>query len=404
MKKDINLPTDVCYLIDRLNSYGHKAVIVGGCVRDALMGFEPKDWDLATSATPAQVKSIFPKTFDTGIKHGTVTVVHHKINYEITTFRTEGSYRDHRHPDTVSYTTSLREDLNRRDFTMNAIAYHPVGGWSDPFHGMEDIKNCVIRGVGRPEERFHEDALRMLRALRFTGQLGFIIEDSTWKALQMKSTTIVHVSAERVREEFLKLLLSNGPDKLELVNKSKLMVYYHPVFGNILKEREGLFPYLRLCPRSAALRLSFLLEPLTGGEAEKLLQDFRFDNKTIKMVTMLIQALKYPADTRPAGIRKQASRMGREAYEKFMILSRVKAQIRGNGLAQINEWEEAYRQVISDKPCLSLKELALSGKDLISLGCRPGPELGLVLENLLEAVLETPKINTREDLLKLIKK
>jgi len=404
MKKDINLPTDVCYLIDRLNSYGHKAVIVGGCVRDALMGFEPKDWDLATSATPAQVKSIFPKTFDTGIKHGTVTVVHHKINYEITTFRTEGSYRDHRHPDTVSYTTSLREDLNRRDFTMNAIAYHPVGGWSDPFHGMEDIKNCVIRGVGRPEERFHEDALRMLRALRFTGQLGFIIEDSTWKALQMKSTTIVHVSAERVREEFLKLLLSNGPDKLELVNKSKLMVYYHPVFGNILKEREGLFPYLRLCPSSAALRLSFLLEPLTGGEAEKLLQDFRFDNKTIKMVTMLIQALKYPADTRPAGIRKQASRMGREAYEKFMILSRVKAQIRGNGLAQINEWEEAYRQVISDKPCLSLKELALSGKDLISLGCRPGPELGLVLENLLEAVLETPKINTREDLLKLIKK
>ena len=404
MKKDINLPADVCYLIDRLNSYGHKAVIVGGCVRDALMGFEPKDWDLATSATPAQVKSIFPKTFDTGIKHGTVTVVHHKINYEITTFRTEGSYRDHRHPDTVSYTTSLREDLNRRDFTMNAIAYHPVGGWSDPFHGMEDIKNCVIRGVGRPEERFHEDALRMLRALRFTGQLGFIIEDSTWKALQMKSTTIVHVSAERVREEFLKLLLSNGPDKLELVNKSKLMVYYHPVFGNILKEREGLFPYLRLCPSSAALRLSFLLEPLTGGEAEKLLQDFRFDNKTIKMVTMLIQALKYPADTRPAGIRKQASRMGREAYEKFMILSRVKAQIRGNGLAQINEWEEAYRQVISDKPCLSLKELALSGKDLISLGCRPGPELGLVLENLLEAVLETPKINTREDLLKLIKK
>jgi len=404
MKKDINLPTDVCYLIDRLNSYGHKAVIVGGCVRDALMGFEPKDWDLATSATPAQVKSIFPKTFDTGIKHGTVTVVHHKINYEITTFRTEGSYRDHRHPDTVSYTTSLREDLNRRDFTMNAIAYHPVGGWSDPFHGMEDIKNCVIRGVGRPEERFHEDALRMLRALRFTGQLGFIIEDSTWKALQMKSTTIVHVSAERVREEFLKLLLSNGPDKLELVNKSKLMVYYHPVFGNILKEREGLFPYLRLCPSSAALRLSFLLEPLTGGEAEELLQDFRFDNKTIKMVTMLIQALKYPADTRPAGIRKQASRMGREAYEKFMILSRVKAQIRGNGLAQINEWEEAYRQVISDKPCLSLKELALSGNDLISLGCRPGPELGLVLENLLEAVLETPKINTREDLLKLIKK
>jgi len=404
MKKDINLPADVCYLIDRLNSYGHKAVIVGGCVRDALMGFEPKDWDLATSATPVQVKSIFPKTFDTGIKHGTVTVVHHKINYEITTFRTEGSYRDHRHPDTVSYTTSLREDLNRRDFTMNAIAYHPVGGWSDPFHGMEDIKNCVIRGVGRPEERFHEDALRMLRALRFTGQLGFIIEDSTWKALQMKSTTIVHVSAERVREEFLKLLLSNGPDKLELVNKSKLMVYYHPVFGNILKEREGLFPYLRLCPSSAALRLSFLLEPLTGGEAEKLLQDFRFDNKTIKMVTMLIQALKYPADTRPAGIRKQASRMGREAYEKFMILSRVKAQIRGNGLAQINEWEEAYRQVISDKPCLSLKELALSGKDLISLGCRPGPELGLVLENLLEAVLETPKINTREDLLKLIKK
>jgi len=404
MKKDINLPTDVCYLIDRLNSYGHKAVIVGGCVRDALMGFEPKDWDLATSATPAQVKSIFPKTFDTGIKHGTVTVVHHKINYEITTFRTEGSYRDHRHPDTVSYTTSLREDLNRRDFTMNAIAYHPVGGWSDPFHGMEDIKNCVIRGVGRPEERFHEDALRMLRALRFTGQLGFIIEDSTWKALQMKSTTIVHVSAERVREEFLKLLLSNGPDKLELVNKSKLMVYYHPVFGNILKEREGLFPYLRLCPSSAALRLSFLLEPLTGGEAEELLQDFRFDNKTIKMVTMLIQALKYPADTRPAGIRKQASRMGREAYEKFMILSRVKAQIRGSGLAQINEWEEAYRQVISDKPCLSLKELALSGNDLISLGCRPGPELGLVLENLLEAVLETPKINTREDLLKLIKK
>lgn len=204
-KLNIAIPQDAVWILNKLNEGGHEAYIVGGCVRDSILGRMPQDWDITTSALPEEIKTIFDHTFDTGIKHGTITVVLHHENYEVTTYRIDGEYADCRHPDEVSFTKKLNEDLLRRDFTMNAIAYHPKEGFRDPFHGQEDIAAGIIRGVGEPAKRFQEDALRMLRCVRFSAQLGFAIDPETWAALCANTALIQKISAERIREELQKL-------------------------------------------------------------------------------------------------------------------------------------------------------------------------------------------------------
>ena len=233
MTKHITLPEDVNALLQTLNNGGYEAYIVGGCVRDSILGRIPQDWDITTSALPEQTKALFPHTFDTGIQHGTITVVLNKTNYEITTYRIDGDYADGRHPDEVSFTSNLEEDLLRRDFTMNAIAYHPAEGFRDPFGGQEDISRSLIRGVGEPAKRFQEDALRMLRCVRFAAQLGFQVDDATYTALQENAALIEKISVERIHEEAKTEEKENDKGEKEVVEvspaKDKVKINKRPV-------------------------------------------------------------------------------------------------------------------------------------------------------------------------------
>ena len=226
----MNIPEPARKIIDRLNEHGYEAYVVGGCVRDMILKREPGDWDITTSARPEQVKALFTRTLDTGIQHGTVTIMVGKEGYEVTTFRVDGDYTDGRHPDTVTFTPSLEEDLKRRDFTINAMAYNHNTGLVDIFGGREDIEGKVIRCVGNPTERFTEDALRILRAIRFSAQLGFEIKDATRQAITEIAPNLVHVSKERIQVELTKLLLSDRPEAMKLVYETGISPYVSETF------------------------------------------------------------------------------------------------------------------------------------------------------------------------------
>ena len=220
---NLNIPKKIERILQKINSAGYEAYIVGGCVRDCFLQRQPQDWDITTSAEPEQIKKIFNRTYDTGLQHGTVTVLWEGEHYEITTYRIEGKYDDCRHPNNVTFTKSLKEDLQRRDFTINAIAYHPQQGIKDYFLGQKHIEQKIIKGVGNATERFQEDALRMLRALRFSAQIGFDIEQSTYEALQQQKELIKKISVERIHDELEKMLLSKYLEKINLLWQSKLL-------------------------------------------------------------------------------------------------------------------------------------------------------------------------------------
>ena len=220
---EIRIPAPAEEIINKLNEHGYEAYVVGGCVRDMLLGREPGDWDITTSALPEQVKEVFRRTVDTGIQHGTVTVMMGKEGYEVTTYRIDGEYSDGRHPNSVEFTPDLVEDLKRRDFTINAMAYNSHTGFVDKFGGVEDLQKGIIRCVGEPMDRFTEDALRILRAIRFSAQLGFSIEERTYEAIKVIAPNMVHVSKERIQVELTKLLLSSHPDYISLVYETCLL-------------------------------------------------------------------------------------------------------------------------------------------------------------------------------------
>ena len=233
------IPKEVEEIILKLNKEGFEAYIVGGCVRDILMDRIPSDWDITTSAKPEEVKRIFPRTYDTGIVHGTVTVVMNKSHFEITTYRIEGIYEDYRRPKEVSFTNNLEEDLSRRDFTMNAIVYHPQEGFIDPMGGIIDIENKIIRCVGDPSKRFEEDALRMLRGIRFSSQLNFNIEEETYNAIKDNAALISYISAERIKEELDKMLMGDFTDKLVLLYETGILKYILPELHKCFKTEQN---------------------------------------------------------------------------------------------------------------------------------------------------------------------
>ena len=234
---NIKLPDDVQFIIHTLQLHGFEAYAVGGCVRDSILGREPGDWDITTSAMPEETKALFDKTFDTGIEHGTITVLLNHEGYEVTTYRIDGKYEDSRHPKEVTFTRNLKEDLLRRDFTINAMAYSHETGIVDEFEGMEDLKRRVIRCVGCAKDRFTEDALRILRAVRFAAQLDFVIEDETYKAIAEIAPNLVHVSKERIQVELTKLLLSDHPEKIWMVDETGIADYVTSGFPEVF-ERE----------------------------------------------------------------------------------------------------------------------------------------------------------------------
>ena len=235
----IDLPIDVNFIIRKLEEAGFEAYAVGGCVRDRILGKEPNDWDITTSAKPEQVKSLFDHTIDTGIQHGTVTVMINHVGYEVTTYRIDGKYEDGRHPTEVTFTPDLLEDLKRRDFTINAMAYNDSTGLVDAFDGVFDLERGIIRCVGKPEKRFSEDALRMLRAIRFAAQLGFSIDENTMNGVKMLAGTLKRVSAERIQVELVKLLLSDNPDRLRDAYTSGLTAVFLPEFDAMMKTKQN---------------------------------------------------------------------------------------------------------------------------------------------------------------------
>ena len=280
----MNIPEPARKIIDRLNEHGYEAYVVGGCVRDMILKREPGDWDITTSARPEQVKALFTRTLDTGIQHGTVTIMVGKEGYEVTTFRVDGDYTDGRHPDTVTFTPSLEEDLKRRDFTINAMAYNHNTGLVDIFGGREDIDRKVIRCVGNPTERFTEDALRILRAIRFSAQLGFEIEDATRQAITEIAPNLIHVSKERIQVELTKLLLSDRPQTMKLVYETGISPYVSETFH---KMGEMLADMPITVPAKKALRWALFLRKGTPEQSVRILRDLKLDNDTIYQVKVL---------------------------------------------------------------------------------------------------------------------
>ena len=374
------------FILTTLEDANHEAYIVGGCVRDIIRGVTPKDWDITTSATPLETKALFLRTIDTGIQHGTVTVLLDGFACEVTTYRLDGKYTDNRRPDSVEFTTDITEDLSRRDFTMNAIAYNPSTGFADPFNGQEDITQKLIRCVGDPILRFGEDALRMLRAIRFSAVTGFDVDVDVITAIKSLNHTIKNVSPERIREELGKLITSAHPEKIVMLEETGLSKFICAEGEYQTAER------LRFCPPKETMRLALFLINVKG--CEKLLQDMRFDNKTAKETALYVQLLNENLPTTRVEIKKILRYVPQDLYENLLTLKGICHK--GQNLDSIRK---EIQDIVAKSECFTLKDLAVTGKDLINLGIPPGEEVGRVLEGLLTVVLYNPLANTREMLL-----
>lgn len=395
MLKEISLPKDVAFLLETLNQNGYEAYIVGGCVRDSILGRQPQDWDITTSALPEQTKGLFPHTFDTGIQHGTITVVQNKVNYEITTYRVDGEYHDGRHPDAVCFTPNLEEDLLRRDFTMNAIAYHPHGGFQDPFGGREDIDAALIRGVGEPAKRFQEDALRMLRCVRFAAQLGFSVEEATNEAMRKNASLIEKISAERIHEELDKLWKSPYPEKLPLLLESGLLPHIDNLWAQRMEKRgKDLILQLKNAPKTSACRWTLVLQDYSEKEAKDFCKKLKFDNNTMKEIILYLRHLHEETPQTPYGVRKLAGEMGEEKTKNLFCLQAIL-----HDAAAAAKAEAILHDVLCAKDCLNLKMLAVNGEELMAEGIPKGKALGNILNALLEDVLQHPQHNEKTYLL-----
>ena len=428
---EIQVPEKVKTIIETLLQHGHEAYAVGGCVRDALLGREADDWDITTSAAPQEVKALFRRTIDTGIQHGTVTVMLDKEGFEVTTYRIDGEYEDGRHPKEVLFTKNLEEDLKRRDFTINAMAYNEQSNLVDIFGGVEDLGNKIIRCVGAAGERFDEDALRIMRAFRFSAQLGFSIEENTRVAAAERAENLKKISAERIRTELTKLLLSDHPDRLRWMQENGITKVVLPEFDKMLvtEQTDGAFSYnvgehtLQVIAyvgnrdkQWEKKELQILRYAALLHEAEipkKVMQRLKFDNETIDYVTRLTAAHDEYLDLcedhlkNLTAMRKLMYRLGTDLMELLWALQLAdslagnpeKLKEKCNTLA---ETKRLYQEVVERGDCVSLKQLAVNGKDLIAMGITPGKQIGEHLECFLQEVLEHPEKNTKEYLLSLL--
>lgn len=393
----INLPEDVKAIISKLTEYGYEAYAVGGCVRDSIIHRVPGDWDITTSALPEQVKGLFKRTIDTGIKHGTVTIMRGKTGYEVTTYRIDGEYEDSRHPKQVEFTTSLREDLRRRDFTINAMAYNDNEGIVDLFDGQKDIEARIIRCVGDAKERFTEDALRMLRAVRFSAQLGYRIDEGTAAAIRELAPTIARISKERIHTELNKTLLSEHPEYLGLARELGITEVVFPVINELTDEAEAM-ELLKIMPRELIFRYAAIFYQLGSDRAHDMLKELKLDNYTVDNTMKIVAGHGLLITDREAEIRKQCSRTGVKEYERILIFEKLYYAMIGDSdrYAGITRQREIFDSIIARKDCLTLKELAVTGNDLIKAGMAPGKELGVILSKMLEDVLENPSHNKKE--------
>ena len=433
------LPEIVSRIIDTLMRAGYEAYAVGGCIRDSLLGREPKDWDITTSASPAEVKALFPKTVDTGIAHGTVTVLLNREGFEVTTYRVDGTYEDSRHPKEVTFTPDLNEDLKRRDFTINAMAYNDTHGLIDAFDGAGDLDRKIVRCVGDPKERFSEDALRMMRAVRFGAQLGFTVEEQTRSAICALAPTLKKISAERIQSELVSLLMSDHPEEMRTLYETGITKVILPEFDVMMQTAqnsphhmytvgEHTIQSLAQIESKKTLRLAMLFHdigkpsckttgedgqdhfyghPQKGSEmARSIMRRLKFDNDTTQKVCCLVAGHDQNPPITERSVRRAAVSLGSGAFPDIFAVKRadILAQSdyqRSEKLAYVDQYEACYRSVIEKNQCLSLKDLAVSGRDLIAAGMRPGPALGNVLNRLFELVLDDPDKNETGYLLRM---
>ncbi|WP_297423698.1 HD domain-containing protein [Clostridium sp.] len=440
MQKLIKIPKDVEYILTTLMDNGFEAYIVGGCVRDSILNKEPKDWDITTKAKPEDVIRLFNKVVLTGLKHGTVTVIKNKESYEVTTYRADGEYEDNRHPKEVKFVNSLREDLSRRDFTINAMAYNDRNGLVDYFGGMKDLESKIIKTVGDPEKRFNEDALRMLRAIRFSAQLSFSIDESILCSISKFKNNIMNISKERIREEFNKILLYN-PNKIENLKECGLLDFILPGISAIYNKNQNnpyhiydLYNHTILSTNSIEpflhLRLTMLLHDLGKinvetideknishfyGHAEesvkiseKMLKSLKYDNDTVNKVLTLI---KYHDCTLKSklSIKRMLNKIGEDLFRDLIKVKKADILAQNpiyseESLINLINVEDKLNIILAENECFMLKDLKINGRDLISLGYDKGKEIGETLRYLLNLVIENPELNDREKLINIVKK
>jgi len=433
------IPQDAKDIIQTIEEAGHEAYIVGGCVRDILMQREPNDWDITSSAKPEEIKRLFKRTYDTGIKHGTVTVILNKEHYEVTTYRIEGEYKDFRRPEQVSFVEDITLDLSRRDFTMNAIAYHPLRGFMEPYGGIQDINKGCIRSVREARERFTEDALRILRALRFSAQLGFEIEENTQKGICDCKALLSYISKERIRDEWIKICVSPRPNTITKLYALDLLRYVIPEFINayntpqnhphhIYNVAEHTLVAMEHTPPDMLLRLTVLLHDIGKSEtrttdkkgvdhfynhpersaqiAKKVLRELRLDNQTIRDVCLLIENHDYHlrCKVNKVTIKKLLSKIGPDLFDKLLVVqyADVKAQNPNKlepKLEMIQLQKHIKGEIIQNKECYNKAMLAITGQDLIQVGIPRGERIGFLLDQALELVIREHSLNTKQNLL-----
>ena len=436
----IQLPEKVNTIIQTLQEHGYEAYAVGGCVRDSLLGREPGDWDITTSASPDETKKLFARTVDTGIEHGTVTVLLGKEGFEVTTFRIDGKYEDSRHPTEVIFTRNLREDLLRRDFTINAMAYNDTEGIVDIFGGMDDLKRKIIRCVGNARERFGEDALRIMRGVRFAAQLGFSLEKETKEAMTELAPTLEKISAERIQTELVKLLVSDSPELIREAYHLGITAVILPEFDAMMRTGQetkyhkydvGEHTVQAVCnvPPDKVLRLTMLLHDVAKPEmktvdadgtahfkghdirgeqkAKEILRRLKFDNDTIHKVTKLVRWHDYRMPAEKKNVRKAMSKISAELFPMYLLVKRADILAhsmyrREEELENLSGLQKCYEEIVADHECVSLKQLAVTGTDLIGIGMKPGKQIGEVLNELLRIVLEYPEFNNKEHLLRFV--
>ncbi len=436
-RQKINIPVPAGKVLRRLHECGYEAYVVGGCVRDSVIGLVPDDWDITTNATPQQVRDAFKRTIDTGVEHGTITVRMDGESLEVTTYRIDGNYADHRHPDEVSFTTELEEDLKRRDFTINAMAYSDEDGLIDLFGGMEDLKNKIVRCVGDPRERFTEDALRIFRAVRFCAKLGYSLDPATRKAAADLAPSLALVSAERIRTELEKLLVSPHPEMIRLAWECGITKVILPEFDAEMEAvqnnahhkitvGEHTIRTMMASEPDRILRLTMLLhdsgKPLCqtlapdgvfhyhghaapgAVVAARVMERLKYDKATQRTVVQLVKNHSLYPELSDEGVRRAVVQIGEELFPMFLKVKRAdiggqSTEVQEKKFVYMDKVEEIYRRILERGDCLSLKTLAVTGDDLIAAGIPKGKKIGQILGMLLDTVLTDPSANEKETLL-----
>ncbi|MBQ9756926.1 MAG: CCA tRNA nucleotidyltransferase [Clostridia bacterium] len=400
----MNLPHFVSSAISKIEDAKFSAYAVGGCVRDSILGRTPTDWDIATSALPWDIEKIFHSehVIPTGIKHGTVTVIWEDVPLEITTFRVDGDYRDSRHPENVTFSASIEEDLSRRDFSVNAMAYSPIFGIIDPFGGQEDLKCGIIRAVGNPKTRFGEDALRIMRAVRFAAQLGFGIEIETFRAMDTCAKLLENISAERITSEFSKILISNAPG--DILNKT-FNITSQLFFGEASKnDLEGFASILDNIPCNTGLRLSAYLI-LAASRLDKdcltLAKSFfdrmKFPNNIKSLVISVLTHWNGSLPDNRISVKKMISQTGFDTFQNLLTIKSIFDP------EQTTPTKTIVDEIISNDDCFSFKQLDVTGNDLKDTFGLSGSMIGTVLNKLLDAVIEERCENKKDTLLNYLK-